>query len=172
MGLSTVVYVNETRPLLQGARLTAWELDREEIPHIVQVDSAAASTIVSGAVDVAIIGADRIAANGDTANKIGSLAVASACHYAGAPFVVAAPSSIVDFGTETGAQIPIELRSEDEVLTAGGTRTAPRRSRAYNPAFDVSQHGLFRPWSRRQACVKWRKARRPVGDLLGNNFRS
>ncbi len=83
-GALDVVYVNETRPLLQGARLTAWELDREEIPHIVQVDSAAASTIVSGAVDVAIIGADRIAANGDTANKIGSLAVALACHYAGA----------------------------------------------------------------------------------------
>ena len=77
-GALDVVYVNETRPLLQGARLTAWELDREEIPHIVQVDSAAASTIVSGAVDVAIIGADRIAANGDTANKIGSLAVALA----------------------------------------------------------------------------------------------
>jgi methylthioribose-1-phosphate isomerase len=137
-GALEVVYVNETRPLLQGARLTAWELDQEHIPHIVQADSAAASTIVSGAVDVAIIGADRIAANGDTANKIGSLAVALACHYAEALFVVAAPTSTIDLETETGGEIPIELRSEDEVLTAGGTRTAPWKSRAHNPAFDVT----------------------------------
>ena len=96
------VYANETRPLLQGARLTAWELARLGIDHVVQVDAAAASTIVGGRVDVAVVGADRIAANGDAANKIGTLGVALACADAGIPFVVAAPMSTVDAGTADG----------------------------------------------------------------------
>ena len=133
-----LVYVDETRPLLQGARLTAWELAREDIPHRVQADGAAASTILSGKVDVAIIGADRIAANGDTANKIGSLGVALACREAHIPFVVAAPESTVDMATSSGDAIPIELRDEAEVLAWREVRTAPLQSRGYNPAFDIT----------------------------------
>jgi methylthioribose-1-phosphate isomerase len=137
-GLVEMVYVDETRPLLQGARLTAWELARADIPHRVQVDGAAASTICRGLVDVAIIGADRIAANGDTANKIGSLGVALACADAGIPFVVAAPWTTIDLTLRSGAEIPIEQRAEDEVLGWAGTRTSPRESRGFNPAFDVT----------------------------------
>lgn len=137
-GALEVVYADETRPLLQGARLTAWELVHDGIPHFIQADGAAASTILRGLVDVAIIGADRIAANGDTANKIGSLGVALACADAGIPFVVAAPESTVDVRTATGDDIHIEMRGEDEVLTFGGTRIAPLESRAHNPAFDVT----------------------------------
>jgi methylthioribose-1-phosphate isomerase len=142
-GLVELVYVDETRPLLQGSRLTAWELDRLGVPHRVQADGAAASTIVSGAVDAAIVGADRIAANGDTANKIGTLGVALACAHAGVPFLVAAPTSTVDLCTAGGAQIPVELRDEAEVLAAGGTVTAPSRSRGHNPAFDVTPAALI-----------------------------
>jgi methylthioribose-1-phosphate isomerase len=133
-----IVYADETRPLLQGARLTAWELDQDGIPHFVQADSAAASTILRGLVDVAIIGADRIAANGDTANKIGSLGVALACADKGIPFIVAAPESTVDVTTATGDAIHIEMRGGDEVLTFAGVRVAPTGSRGFNPAFDVT----------------------------------
>jgi methylthioribose-1-phosphate isomerase len=137
-GQIELVYADETRPLLQGARLTAWELAADGIPHVVQADSAAASTIVGGLVDVAVIGADRVAANGDVANKIGSLAVALACKEAGIPFVVAAPLSTVDPSTATGAGIHVELRDEAEVLTFAGVRVAPTGSRGFNPAFDVT----------------------------------
>ncbi len=137
-GALGVVYVDETRPLLQGARLTAFELGREGIPHFVQADAAAASTILSGKADVAIIGADRIAANGDTANKIGSLAVALAAREGQIPFVVAAPESTVDVATPSGDFIPIEYRSEAEVLSWAGVPVAPEGSRGYNPAFDVT----------------------------------
>lgn len=142
-GVLEQVFVDETRPLLQGSRLTAWEFVEEGVPHLVQVDGAAASTILRGLVDVAIIGADRIAANGDTANKIGSLGVALACADAGVPFVVAAPESTVDPRTATGAEIEIEMRGEDEVLAFGGIRVAPFGSRAYNPAFDVTPARLI-----------------------------
>ena len=137
-GLVELVYADETRPLLQGSRLTAWELEREGIPYVVQSDGAAASTILRGLVDCALIGADRIAANGDTANKIGSVGVALACAAAGIPFVVAAPSSTVDLATPDGAAIPIELRDGDEVTTLSGVRTAPAGARGFNPAFDVT----------------------------------
>lgn len=133
-----MVYADETRPLLQGARLTAWELEQDGIAYCVQADGAAASTIMRGLVDVAIIGADRIARNGDTANKIGSLGVALACHAAGIPFVVAAPSSTVDLATESGDAIHIELRDGDEITTLGGVRVAPDGARGFNPAFDVT----------------------------------
>ncbi|MHB8312233.1 MAG: S-methyl-5-thioribose-1-phosphate isomerase [Candidatus Dormibacteria bacterium] len=132
------VFVDETRPLLQGARLTAFELRREGITHFVQVDGAAASTILSGRVDVAIIGADRIAANGDTANKIGSLGLALACREGGIPFVVAAPESTIDGDTASGDDIAIELRSESEVLSLRDVAIAPDGSRAHNPAFDIT----------------------------------
>lgn len=142
-GVLEVVYADETRPLLQGSRLTAWELDQEGIPHFVQPDGAAASTILRGLVDVAIIGADRIAANGDTANKIGSVGVALACADAGVPFVVAAPQTTFDDATPDGGAIEIEERPEAEVLERGGVRVAPVGSRAFNPAFDVTPARLI-----------------------------
>ncbi|MGW1620727.1 S-methyl-5-thioribose-1-phosphate isomerase [Streptomyces sp. NPDC002172] len=137
-GSLEVVHADETRPLLQGSRLTAWELVQEGIPHYVQADAAAAGTILRGEVDAAVVGADRIAANGDTANKVGTVGVALACAYAGIPFLVAAPTTTVDLSTPTGDGIHIELRGEDEVLEWAGVRTAPAESRGHNPAFDVT----------------------------------
>ncbi|MFE1800164.1 S-methyl-5-thioribose-1-phosphate isomerase [Streptomyces sp. NPDC059517] len=142
-GLLEVVYADETRPLLQGSRLTAWELVQEGIPHFVQADGAAAGTILRGEVDAAIVGADRIAANGDTANKVGTVGVALACADAGVPFLVAAPTTTVDVATATGAGIHIELRDESEVLEWSGVRTAPTSSRGHNPAFDVTPGRLI-----------------------------
>ncbi|NUU21957.1 MAG: S-methyl-5-thioribose-1-phosphate isomerase, partial [Streptomycetaceae bacterium] len=142
-GVLETVYADETRPLLQGSRLTAWELDQEGIPHFVQPDGAAASTILRGLVDVAVIGADRIAKNGDTANKIGSVGVALACADAGIPFVVAAPQTTFDPHTPHGDAIEIEQRPETEVLEWSGLRVAPKASRAFNPAFDVTPARLI-----------------------------
>lgn len=138
-----MVYVDETRPLLQGARLTAWELAQDGIPHLVEPDGAAASTIMRGLVDAALIGADRVAANGDAANKIGSVGVALACADAGIPFLVVAPESTVDLNTAHGDDIQIELRSDDEVLNFAGVRTAPLESKGFNPAFDVTPARLI-----------------------------
>ncbi|MEO7071345.1 MAG: S-methyl-5-thioribose-1-phosphate isomerase [Nostocoides sp.] len=137
-GRLELVYADETRPLLQGARLTAYELGVLGIPHVVQVDSAAASTILRGLVDFAVVGADRIAANGDTANKVGTLGVALACAAAGIPLVVAAPWSTVDLTMVDGSGIVIEERSSEEVVTWGGERTAPAGTAGFNPAFDVT----------------------------------
>ena len=137
-GALEVVYVDETRPLLQGARLTAWELEREGIDYRVQADGAAASTILRGLVDFAIIGADRIARNGDSANKIGSVGVALACQAAGIPFMVAAPSSTVDLDTASGEEIEIELRDGAEVTELAGVSIAPVGAQGFNPAFDVT----------------------------------
>lgn len=149
------VHVDETRPLLQGSRLTAWELDQEGIDYVIQADAAAASALARGLVDVAVVGADRIARNGDAANKVGTLGVALACRDAGVPFVVAAPATTVDAATATGDEIPIELRAEDEVLAVAGVRVAPARARGFNPAFDVTpwrlvdaivtEHGVVEP---------------------------
>lgn len=133
-----VVYVDETRPLLQGARLTAWELVQDGIEHLVQSDGAATSTIMRGLVDAALIGADRVVANGDVANKIGSVGVALACADAGIPFLVVAPESSVDLDTAHGLDIEIEMRSGDEILSFDCTRTAPLESEGFNPAFDVT----------------------------------
>ena len=138
-----LVYADETRPLLQGARLTSWELTQDGIEHVVEVDGAAASTILRGLVDVAIIGADRITANGDTANKVGSVALALACRRAGIPFVVAAPSSTVDLSTATGDQIVIEELDPSEVTAFNGSPSAPAGARGFNPAFDVTPHDLI-----------------------------
>lgn len=137
-GRLELVHVDETRPLLQGSRLTAWELAGDDIPYVVQPDAAAAGAILGGAIDAVIIGADRIAVNGDTANKVGSLGLALAAHAAGIPFIVAAPWSTVDLATADGAAIEIEERSADEVTTFAGVRVAPAGARAYNPAFDVT----------------------------------
>jgi methylthioribose-1-phosphate isomerase len=133
-GLLTHVWVDETRPLLQGARLTAWELERAEIPHAVIADSAAGSLMAAGDVDCVVTGADRIAANGDTANKIGTYSLAVLASHHGIPFYVVAPTSTIDADTPTGAEIPIEERSGSEVTT---------RFAARNPAFDVTPAGLI-----------------------------
>lgn len=133
----------ETRPLLQGARLTAWELGRMGASYDVIVDSAAAITLARGDVDAVLVGADRIAANGDTANKVGTFAVALAAAHARVPFVVVAPETTVDAATASGADIEIEDRGSDEVCTFRGTRIAPEGATALNPAFDVTPAGLI-----------------------------
>ncbi|GAA0467731.1 methylthioribose-1-phosphate isomerase [Paractinoplanes deccanensis] len=139
----TMTYATETRPLLQGARLTAWELGQAGIPHRVVVDGAAAGLILGGEIDAVVVGADRIAANGDTANKVGTLAHALAAARAGIPFLVAAPEATIAADTATGAGIPIEERDEDEVLSVDGHRIAPPGARAVNPAFDVTPAELI-----------------------------
>jgi methylthioribose-1-phosphate isomerase len=132
------VWADETRPLLQGARLTMWECDRLGIDATLVPDGAAASLMARGLVDAAIVGADRIAANGDTANKIGTYGVAVAARAHQIPFYVAAPTSTVDLATPSGADITIEERDPEEVLRVGSARTAPEGAKAYNPAFDVT----------------------------------
>jgi S-methyl-5-thioribose-1-phosphate isomerase len=136
------VYADETRPLLQGARLTAWELGRMGVDHRVVVDGAGASIIARGLVDAVVVGADRVAANGDVANKVGTYPLALAAARAGIPFVVAAPESTVDAATPDGAAIEIEDRGDDEVVAYGGVAVAPDGSRALNPAFDVTPSDL------------------------------
>ncbi|MBU4194165.1 MAG: S-methyl-5-thioribose-1-phosphate isomerase [Actinobacteria bacterium] len=132
------VYVDETRPLLQGARLTAWELDREGVPYTLITDSTAAQVMRRGSVDLVITGADRIAANGDTANKIGTYGLAVLAGEHGIPFYIAAPGSTVDLECAHGSRIVIEERDADEVRTCAGRATAPPGSPVYNPAFDVT----------------------------------
>ncbi|MEO1063816.1 MAG: S-methyl-5-thioribose-1-phosphate isomerase [Actinomycetota bacterium] len=128
----------ETRPLLQGGRLTTWELARMGAPHRLVVDSAGPFLLARGAADVVLIGADRIAANGDTANKIGSFSLALAARHAEVPFLVVAPESTIDHRTATGAGIEIEDRGAAEVVGFGATRVAPEGTAALNPAFDVT----------------------------------
>ena len=132
------VYADETRPLLQGSRLTAWELKKSDIPYRIQPDGAAALAILTGRIDAALIGADRIAKNGDSANKIGSLAVALACHEAGIPFLVVAPESTVDRSKASGDEIHIEIRSDEELTHFRGIQIAPLDAKTFNPAFDVT----------------------------------
>jgi methylthioribose-1-phosphate isomerase len=137
-GLVVEVTATETRPLFQGSRLTAWELDRMGVAHCVTIDSGAAGLISSGEIDAVVTGADRVAANGDVANKVGTYPLALAAKASGVPFIVAAPLSTIDFDTPDGASIPIELRAESEILEVNGVRVAPEGTRAYNPAFDVT----------------------------------
>ncbi|HYN30532.1 MAG TPA: S-methyl-5-thioribose-1-phosphate isomerase [Dermatophilaceae bacterium] len=137
-GRLEVVHADETRPLLQGSRLTAYELAADGIPHVVQVDGAATTVLLRGLVDLAVVGADRIAANGDTANKVGTLGVALACREAGVPLVVAAPWSTVDTTLPDGSGIVVEERDGEEVTHVAGVRVAPEGTRGYNPAFDVT----------------------------------
>jgi methylthioribose-1-phosphate isomerase len=137
------VLATESRPLLQGARLTAYELARLHIPHELIVDSAAAGLIASGAVDAVIVGCDRVAANGDVANKVGTYGLALAARAAGIPFVVAGPTSTIDPDTPDGAHIAIEERDPEEVRTAAGQRLALPETRCRNPAFDVTPVSLI-----------------------------
>ncbi len=137
-GARFTVFVDETRPLLQGSRLTAWELGRERIPHVVIADNAAGHFLARGAIDAVVVGADRIARNGDFANKIGTYEKAVLAREHGVPFYVAAPWSTFDARRANGRSSPVEERDEEEVLAVRGVRLAPARSRARNPAFDVT----------------------------------
>jgi len=171
LGKRLHVYVDETRPLLQGARLTAWELAQRGIPATLICDSTAAQVLREGRVQAVVTGADRIAANGDTANKIGTYAVAVLAQAHGVPFYIAAPSTTFDLSIDDGSQIPIEQRSADEVTHFAGRQTAPAGVGVYNPAFDVTparliaaiitERGVIRPVNRDTiaACLP------PTADL-------
>ncbi len=138
LGKLRAVYADETRPFLQGARLTAWELMRDGIPPTLITDSMAGHLMARGEINAVVVGADRIAANGDVANKIGTYTVAVLAHEHGIPFYVAAPVSTFDLATPDGAAIPIEERAAEEVTSFAGRRVAPREVAVRNPAFDVT----------------------------------
>ena len=154
-GKVALVWVDETRPVMQGSRLTAWEMVQEGIPHRLIPDVAAGSVMARGEVDMVVTGADRITANGDTANKIGTYAVAVLARHHNVPFYVAAPFSTIDPSLASGGEIPIEERDPAEVRRTGTHQTAPDDSPIYNPAFDVTpaalitaiitERGVFRP---------------------------
>ena len=154
-GKRVAVYADETRPFLQGARLTAWELVRDGIETTVITDSMSGSLMRAGRVDLVVVGADRIAANGDVANKIGTYTVAVLAHVHGIPFYVAAPVSTIDLSTPDGSGIPIEERDAREITHMGSTQLTPEGANVWNPAFDVTpaeyvagiitEHGVCRP---------------------------
>ena len=142
-GKVKMVYADETRPLLQGARLTAHELVADGIPTTLLADNMAAALMRRGGVDMVVVGCDRMAANGDFANKIGTYSVAVNAHYHGVPFYTALPSSTIDMTIADGSGIPIEERSRDELIHLGPTQTAPLDVGVWNPAFDVTPHALL-----------------------------
>jgi len=154
-GKNVAVFADETRPFLQGARLTAWELVRDGINTTVITESMAGPIMRAGEIDLVVVGADRIAANGDTANKIGTYTVAVLAHEHKVPFYVAAPLSTVDLATPDGDRIPIEERDQREVTHLGSSRLTPEGAKIRNPAFDITPHryitgiiaerGIFRP---------------------------
>ena len=137
------VFVDETRPLFQGARLTTWELEKHGIDTVLITDSTAAFVMQQGKIDVGIVGADRIVANGDVANKIGTYSLAVLAEKHGVPFYVAAPASTIDFALSSGKEIPIEERDSKEVTEIFGNRIAPAGTQVYAPAFDVTPHELI-----------------------------
>ena len=141
-GMKFHVYADETRPLLQGSRITAWELKQNGIPVTVICDSTAATVMKEGKVSAVLVGTDRIAANGDVANKIGTLGVAILARHFGIPFIVAAPTSSIDLSLATGEQTPIEERDGREISEGMGKQTAPADVDIYNPAFDVTPNEL------------------------------
>jgi methylthioribose-1-phosphate isomerase len=138
------VFVDETRPLLQGSRLTAWELSRERIPTTILTDNMAGWLMKKREVTLVLVGADRIARNGDTANKIGTYGLAVLSKWHNVSFYVAAPTSTLDISLASGRDIPIEERAPEEVTHFRGVRVAPKESRATNPAFDITPHSLIR----------------------------
>ena len=154
-GKRIAVIADETRPFLQGARLTAWELVREGINTTVITESMAGPLMRAGEIDLVVVGADRIAANGDTANKIGTYTVAVLAHEHKVPFYVAAPLSTIDLATPDGDRIPIEERDQREVSHLGAARLTPEGAHIRNPAFDITpnryitgiitERGIFRP---------------------------
>ncbi|MGH9214404.1 MAG: S-methyl-5-thioribose-1-phosphate isomerase [Acidimicrobiales bacterium] len=162
-GAVALVYADETRPLLQGSRLTAWELANLGIDYRLVVDSAAPSLIARGEVDAVVVGADRVAANGDVANKVGTYPLALAAARARVPFVVAAPESTVDPATPDGSGIEIEDRGDDEVVLApDGRWIAPEGARAVNPAFDVTPADLVTALVTERRVVRPAAGERPV----------
>ncbi len=160
------VLVDETRPLLQGARLTMFELERLQIDATLIADSAAASLMAAGDVDLVIVGADRIAANGDVANKVGTYSLAVLAQHHGLPFYIAAPTSTIDLATPDGDAIHIEERDADEVRAFGGRATAPKGSAVRNPAFDVTPARLVTA-----IITEVGVARRPYGRSLPSHVR-
>jgi methylthioribose-1-phosphate isomerase len=158
-GKHVEVLADETRPLLQGSRLTAWELNRAGIPVTVLADSMAASRMLSGGVDLCIVGADRIACNGDVANKIGTYGVAVLAWHHKLPFYVAAPASTLDRDAKDGSAIEIEQRSPDEIVRSFGHATAPENVSVWNPAFDVTPSALV------TAIITDRGVHRPAYDF-------
>lgn len=153
------VFVDETRPLLQGSRLTSWELSRAGIPVTVIADNMAASLMRAGRIDLCIVGADRIARNGDVANKVGTYGLAVAAHHHGIPLYVAAPWSTFDPATPDGAAIEIEERNADEIRCGFGTLTAAPEAAVHNPAFDVTPSALI------TAIISDRGVHRPPYDF-------
>lgn len=137
------VYVDETRPVLQGARLTCWELEKNRIPYTLICDNMAGYLMSKGKIDIVIVGADRIAKNGDTANKIGTYSIAILANYHKIPFYVAAPFSTFDFDIENGNQIPIEERDQNEIKKINGKYICPKNSNVFNPAFDITPNYLI-----------------------------
>jgi methylthioribose-1-phosphate isomerase len=160
-GAKVGVFADETRPLLQGARLTAWECRERGIPVTVLVDGAAASLLASGRVSCVMVGADRIAKNGDTANKIGTLGVAIAAKQFNVPFYVVAPSSSIDGSLRDGSAIPLEHRADSEVTSIVGVSHTPSQISVYNPAFDVTPAEFI------TAVVTERGVHRPPFDFGG-----
>ena len=155
-GRQPVVWVAETRPVLQGARLTAWELSRLGIPHHLVVDAMAGTLMAAGEVDCVLVGADRIAANGDVANKIGTYGLAVLAHHHGIPFYVAAPRSTFDPAVPDGASIPIERRPAEEVAVVGGRRLAPETTPVENRAFDVTPAALVTAYVTEEGVLQQR----------------
>jgi len=159
------VFADETRPLLQGARLTAWELQQAGIDVTVVCDDMAGWLMKQGRVDIVITGADRIAANGDVANKIGTYSLSTLAAAHGVPFCVAAPSSTFDLQTHSGGQIPIEQRSAEEVRFCGGRRVVPEAASVWNPAFDVTPAGLIEAIITELGVITGPTAERIAGHL-------
>lgn len=168
-GREPSVFVDETRPLLQGARLTAWELEREGIPATLLVDGAAAWLMASRGVDLVLVGADRIAVNGDTANKVGTygLAVSAARHRV--PFYVVAPHSTFDATIASGREIPVEERAAEEVRSILEAPIAPQRTPVWNPAFDITPAELIAGWVTERGLLR-PPFREPVGGPAGDEM--
>jgi methylthioribose-1-phosphate isomerase len=164
-GVLRQVIATETRPLLQGARLTTWELREAGIPHRLCIDSAGASAIARGDVDVVLVGADRIAANGDTANKVGTLPLALAAAHYGIPFIVVAPESTVDPAIADGSAIVIEERRPEEVTHHAGVRVAPAGTDVYNPAFDCTPATLITAIVTESRLLLWTGGAWPVRPI-------
>ena len=166
-GRVSLVYADETRPFLQGSRLTAWELHRDAIPTRVITDNMAAHFMARGDIDAVIVGTDRVAANGDVANKIGTYGLAVLCRAHEIPFYVAGPTSTVDLGTATGAEIPIEQRDPREVTHVGDKRLVPEGVEVFNPAFDVTPADLVTA-----IITEVGIARAPYGPALAAHVRT
>lgn len=162
MGKKIKVFADETRPLLQGSRLTAWELQNSGIEVTVLCDSAAGYVMQQKKIDCVMVGADRIAANGDTANKIGTFTLAVLANHHKIPFYIAAPVSTFDFSLKSGSQIPIEQRSGDEILKSFNTPTGPPGVEVYNPAFDITPHNFISAYITEQGVFQAKELKQNI----------